>query len=333
LDAIPDYPWLVKHSPAALNRSLIRQLYWQAFQLADEVQRADCDILFTADASTLCRFKPQVVLSQDMLSYEPDAMRLFGWGKARLRLLAILWLQNLAFRRADGVIFLTHYAGNVIQQSCGTLPRVAYIPHGVSNDFQQIDRLAKCPKLGERAIRCIYVSNAALYKHQWVVVRAVELLRRQGIDIILNLVGGGEGKAQEKLTAQIAVSDPNHEFVIQDKFVPQSELLEHLTRSDCFVFASSCENMPNTLIEAMAAGLPIACSDRGPMPEILVDAGLYFDPEDYISIAEAVRKLINEPLLRNRLAAQAKYLSQQYSWSRCANETLAFIAETARGTK
>ena len=60
--------------------------HWQAVRLTDEVKQADCDILFTADASTLCRFKPQVVFSQDMLSYEPGVMRQFGWGKARLRL-------------------------------------------------------------------------------------------------------------------------------------------------------------------------------------------------------------------------------------------------------
>ena len=35
--------------------------------------------------------------------------------------------------------------------------------------------------------------------------------------------------------------------------------------------------MPNTLVEAMASGLPIACSDRGPMPEVLGDGGVLFD--------------------------------------------------------
>ena len=57
-----------------------------------------------------------------------------------------------------------------------------------------------------------------------------------------------------------------------------------LKRAHLFVFASSCENMPNTLVEAMASGLPIACSDRGPMPEILRDGGTYFDPENEVTI-------------------------------------------------
>ena len=48
---------------------------------------------------------------------------------------------------------------------------------------------------------------------------------------------------------------------------------EYLSKSNIFIFASSCENMPITLIEGMASGLPIACSDRGPMPEVLQDGG------------------------------------------------------------
>lgn len=333
LDAIPNYPWLVKHSPDTLEGPLWRQLQWQACRLTDEVNQAGCDILFTADASTLCRFKPQVVLSQDMLSYEPGVMRLFGWGKARLRLLAILWLQNMAFRHADGVAFETHYAGGVIQQSCGSLPNVAYIPHGVGNDFQQIERQAIWPVPGERPIRCLYVSNTAPYKHQWVVVRAVEMLRSQGIDISLTLVGGGSGKAQEMLAAQIAASDPHHVFVEQKEFVPHSQLPNYLSQADVFVFASSCEAFGITLLEGMAAGLPIACSNRSCLPELLEDGGVYFDPEDHISIAEAIRKLIDDPFLREDLVSKAKGLAQQYSWSRCANETWAFIAETVRITK
>ncbi len=80
---------------------------------------------------------------------------------------------------------------------------------------------------------------------------------------------------------------------------------------DHFVFASSCENMPNTLVEAIAAGLPLACSRRGPMHEILGDTGLYFDPESHLSIAEAIRRLIDDPLLRDESASRARRPSQQ----------------------
>lgn len=330
LRSIPDRPWLIKHNPKELEQKLPSQLWWQATRLSQEMVDIGCDIVFTTDASTLCRFKPMVVLSQDMLSYEPGMMRYFGYTKARLRLLALLLVQNRAFRAAEGVIFLTKYAAKVIQKSCGALPRVACIPHGVGEDFRRTNALQAWPEPGARPIQCVYVSNAEMYKHQWVVVRAIEGLRKCGYNITLSLVGGGSGRAQEHLDEQIAISDPKKTFVFQLDFLPHQELPLHLARADIFVFASSCENMPVTLVEAMAVGLPIACSDRGPMPEVLADGGVYFDPENADSIANAVEKLIEDPVLRVAVANRAKVLSAQYSWSRCADETFKFISETYR---
>lgn len=327
LDRLPDRPWLVRHAPLALERRLARQIAWQATALAREARTAGCDVLFTTDASTFCRFAPMVVLSQDMLSYEPGVMSSFGLSPARARILAILYVQNAAFRRADGVIFLTEYAGRVIQSSCGPLGRVAYVPHGVGADFQRersADALSRTPR------RCVYVSNAEMYKHQWVVVEAFELLRRRGYDVTLQLVGGGEGSAQELLDAQIRRSDPHGTFVTQVGKVAQAALPQLLADADLFVFASSCENMPVTLLEGMAAGLPIACSDRGPMPEVLEDGGIYFDPESPAAIADAVQRLLQDAALRSRVARRAGVLARQYTWARCARDTLRFIADVAR---
>lgn len=333
LCSIPDRPWLIKHNPKELEQGLPSQLWWQATRLSEELIHSGCNILFTTDASTLCRFKPMVVLSQDMLSYEPGVMRYFGYTKARLRLLALLLLQNRAFQSAEGVIFLTRYAAKVIQKSCGTLPRVVCIPHGVGEEFRRTKALQGWPEPGERPIRCVYVSNAEMYKHQWVVVRAIEALRKCGYNITLTLVGGGAGRAQELLDEQLAISDPEKAFIFQLDFLPHQELPLHLAGADIFVFASSCENMPITLVEAMAVGLPIASSNRGPMPEVLGDGGVYFDPKDAGSIADAVEQIIKDPMLRLAVANRAKILSAQYSWSRCANETFTFISETYRSIR
>ena len=328
--AVHDKAWLVKHSPPALQYSLARQIFWQATRMTREAHKVGCDILFTTDASTFCRFSPMIVLSQDLLSYEPGIMKLFGFGRQRLRLQIILFLQNRVFRFADGVIFLTHYAATLVQQSCGSLKRVAYIPHGISSNFKQGKLHNNWPINDERAIRCFYVSNADMYKHQWVVVRAVALLRDRGYNLALTLVGGGGGLAQRLLDEQIIASDPEGEFVEQLNFLPQSDIPRYLRSADMFVFASSCENLPITLLEAMAVGLPIACSNRGPMPEVLKDGGIYFDPEDDISIAAAIEEIIRNPAARQLIAKRAKNLANQYSWTRCADETWNFIVNTFR---
>jgi len=160
------------------------------------------------------------------------------------------------------------------------------------------------------------------------VVRAIAELRQHGAPIKLTLIGGGTGKAQELLQKEMEKSDPNHDFVRQLPFVPQHELPMYLAESDIFVFASSCENMPVTLVEAMVSGLPIACSDRGPMPEILKDGGLYFDPENPESIISAVKKIYDNGTLAKDLARKSHEYGNHYSWTRCSNETFSFIVDT-----
>ena len=95
LNKVEDKPWLVKHNPTFLEKSLLHQIWWQGFYLSTELKINNCDILFTADASTFCRFKPMVVFSQDMLPYEPGAMRQFGYNYARLRLILLFFIQTL----------------------------------------------------------------------------------------------------------------------------------------------------------------------------------------------------------------------------------------------
>ena len=333
LAALPDTPWLIKHAPPELERSLLHQLWWERFSLTRELRKTGCSILLNVDAGSVCRFRPAVTMSRDMLSYEPGEIERFGIGKARLRLIALRHVQNASLKAADGAVFLTRYAARVIQKSSGPLLNIAYIPHGVGAAFQAIASAHHWPGAGERPIRCLYVSNVAPYKHQWHVVQAVAQLRQRGFDLQLELVGGGEGRVQRRLESQVAVSDPGRTFVTVHDYVPQHTLPGFLAQADLFVFASSCENMPNTLLEAMAARLPIACSNRGPMPEVLEDGGVYFDPENPDSIAAAIEDLVADPAKRARVAARAKELSREYSWARCARETFYFIAQTAERVK
>jgi glycosyltransferase involved in cell wall biosynthesis len=332
LAQVPERPWLVKQPTKELDGPFAGQLWWQATRLSHAARQAGCDLIFTTDASTLCRFAPMVTLSQDMLSYEPGIMQTFGWSVARARLLAILWLQNAALRRSHGAIFLSRYAGELIQQSCGPLANVAYVPHGVGDEFRTTGSMAPWPQHAAEPIRCVYVSNAALYKHQWQVVRAVAALRVRGCNLVLDLVGGGSGPAQRLLDSAIAECDPGGTFVRQRGKITHGVLPEVLRDSHLFIFASSCENLPVTLLEGMATGLPIACAARGPMPEVLQDGGVYFDPSDVASISGAIASLLANAEQRARLSAKARRLAANYTWTRCANATWEFISTTYRNT-
>jgi glycosyltransferase involved in cell wall biosynthesis len=330
LDSLPDRPWLIKHNPPALEQSLLQQVWWQFWHLPREARRVGCTIMLNTDAGSVCRFRPAVTMSRDMLSYEPGEIRRFGFSRSRVRLVLLRVVQSQSMRFADGVIFLTEYAATVIQRTTGKLRRTTVIPHGVGKAFSERNVEAPWPADGGKPIRCVYVSNASMYKHQWVVVEAIGHLRSRGHNLELTLAGGGSGRAMRRLEREIARSDAQGKFVKCLGFVQPDVLPGVLAGANLFVFASSCENMPNTLVEAMAVGLPIACSDRGPMPEVLRDGGVYFDPENAVSIAEAIEALIRDADLRTSKAARAKHLAAQYSWARCARETWSFLKTVAR---
>ena len=103
------------------------------------------------------------------------------------------------------------------------------------------------------------------------------------------------------------------------------ELYSTYQNSDIGIFASSCENMPNILLEMMASGLPIACSELGPMPEILGKNGLYFNPYEPKSIKNVLRDLIMKDDLRLLLSKDAYKSSKNYDWGRCARQTFKFL--------
>lgn len=326
LNKLPKKSWLVCHNPPALEKNILQQLYWQYWQFPKELRQVGCDVVLNTDAGTINTFKPAVTMSRDMLSYEPGETRRYGLSRARLRLWLLRYMQNHSLRTATGAIFLTKYAADVIQRSCGLLKEFNVIPHGVKEGFRNVappeNLLSK-----DQPVKCIYVSNSAPYKHQWHVVRAISQLDAEGYDVSITLVGGGTGAAQKKLELAMQESDPAGRLVTQLPFLPSDKLPALLQDADIFVFASSCENMPNTLVEGMAAGLPIACSNRGPMPEVLRDGGVYFDPENSQSIAGAIRQIINDQTLRTNITLLSQRYAEQFSWKRCADETFAYMAK------
>lgn len=325
LDQLPNFPWLVKHSPQELNSSLFIQMWWQYRKLPVEIADAKCDILLSTDAGTVCHFEPDIVMSRDMLSFEGKEMLRYSlFSFSRLRLWLLKWLQIRSLRKANGSLFLTQYAADVIQLYTGKLTTIRIIPHGIGDDFRR-ENIHQNWRGGGQTIKCTYVSNADFYKHQWHVVEAMGMLRKAGFRVTLDLVGAKSGPAVDKVLEVVRRVDPESSFVNILPAQKHEDIPQYLFGSDVFIFASSCENMPNTLIEAMAAGLPIACSDRGPMPEILQEGGIYFNPEDPVSIFKSVRLIIEDTSLREKISRIALERSKLFSWRRCAEETWRYL--------
>lgn len=337
LRRIEDRPWLVKSCQPLLDRSLPYRIFWQRFRLSRLARGVACDLLFVPGGSTGGDFRPMVTMSRNMLPYEWQEMARYGLSWLTVKFCLLRLAQSAGFRRAEGVIFLTRYAQEAVTRVTKLLPgKVAVIPHGINNRFKRAPRSQRMVDDYSVAtpFRLVYVSIVDVYKHQWNVAEAVAILRAQGLPIALDLVGPAYGPALKRLRQVLQRVDPGRAAIRYLGAVPYQELHRLYGATDACVFASSCENMPNILLEGMASGLPIACADRGPMPEVLGDAGVYFNPEDIGSITSALRRLIVSPELRAEKARMAFERMSGYSWRRCADETFGFLAEVAaRGSR
>lgn len=333
-DKLPTYSWLVKRSAPWMDALLPRRMLGQQFQMPEELAANGCDVLFSPGGTLPQGGRlPMVTMSQNMLPFEPlEAARFGRVSLMRLKMRVLRYSQGRSFRRADGLIFLTRYAENAVSAALGGLRcPTALVPHGIEARFLQAPRpqrrLEDCSSA--QPFRVLYVSILMPYKHQIEVAQAAADLRAQGMPIEMRFVGASWGRYGVEFKRLIEALDPRGEFLKWSGHEPFENLHRFYQESDAFVFASSCENLPNIMIEAMASGLPIACSNRGPMPEVLGDAGVYFDPESPSEIASALQALAGDALRAN-LAQLVWHKSQAYSWTRCANETFEFIAQVAR---
>jgi glycosyltransferase involved in cell wall biosynthesis len=332
LEQIEDRDWLEKRSLTNREANLLGRVIWQRWTLPRVLKEWGADLLWVPGGSIVPTFRPVVTMSRNMLPFDWKELRRFGFSWVALKLLILRWNQGYSFRRADGTIFLTRYAYDAVTQVTGALTgRTAIIPHGVNIRFQLPPRRQRTRSeyTTSDPIQVVYVSTIDEFKHQWFVIEAIGRLQREGMPIRLDLYGSARASTLPRLTAALKRIDPQGKFIRYWGAVDYKEIHKCYAAADLCVFASSCENMPNILIESMAAGLPIACSNRGPMPEVLRDAGIYFNPEKPASIAQAVRNLVMAPRLRAEKACAASAIAANFSWSRCARETFEFLATVA----
>lgn len=327
---LPEKPYIKKISHKFLNGGLFGRMFWQIF-LRDKYFANQCDVLFSPFGTYLGNIHPFVAMSRNMLVFNEKERQRFGLSWIRLKLKLLYFTQKKVFNRADGLILLSEYAKTEISKHIDlSKKKVQIIHHGVSNKFRMLPRVQKSISSYNEMLpfRILYVSTIWVYKHPWNVVKAVAKLRELGYPIVLEIVGEIEQKsAASRLQEAILKYDKNQNYIFWHKNVTLEKVSDFYKNSDIFVFASSCENMPNILIEAMSSGLPIVCSSFPPMPEFLKEFGIYFDPENVESLQNSIELAIKEPTLRNQISMNSYKASLNFTWEKCANQTFGYLAE------
>jgi glycosyltransferase involved in cell wall biosynthesis len=115
------------------------------------------------------------------------------------------------------------------------------------------------------------------------------------------------------------------EQVVLTGYVPDSDMAALLSGALAFAYPSLYEGFGFPVLEAMACGTPVVCSNRSSLIEVAGDAALLVDPLDTESLAITLRRVVTDGELRSRLVERGFRQIQRFSWQRCAQEVFQLL--------
>jgi len=288
---------------------------WQIFHSSKIFKRSNVDILFVPGGIYLGFFRPFKVMCRNMLLFEKSQIDLYPF-----RSRVIIYIKSLfnlySYSKSIKVILISNYARDYLQKYNYLNKKTMIIHHGVDNYYYK--------KWGSLKIndKVIFVCNSALEPYKRIL-ELLDILSRYSLDfhksVELTIIGGiCNRKYSDLITKKISEPTFNIKVTIQTN-LNKHEIISIYKNSHFFIFPSTCENMPNALIEAQVSGIPIISSNIGSSKEFLRDIDVSFNPLLAVESTEIINKsVLNYASIKKK---SLEFNDLRYSWSKCINQT------------
>jgi glycosyltransferase involved in cell wall biosynthesis len=287
------------------------RILWEQTVLPMEAARYRLDVLFnpgfTAPILAPC---PSVTVFHDLQhKRHPEYFRWFDlpfWN-------FLLWAAAHRSRRLIAVSEAT--AADLTRYYGVPASRIRVMLHGVGEEFFALNRTDTEPLV-------LCVSTLHPHKNLERLIRAYGRRKREWRLII----AGMRGFFATELDALIA------ELKLEDSvqltgWIPREELLGLFARAHAFIYPSTFEGFGMPVLEAMAAGIPVACSNIPPLVEVAGETALFFNPLDEQAISESLDRIADDAELRVKLEQAGPMRARTFTWERAARQTLAALLE------
>ena len=287
------------------------RIVWEQMVLPVEAARYRLDVLFnpgfTAPMFLPCR---QVTVFHDLQhKRHPEYFRWFDLPFWRF----LLWMS--AHRSGKVIAVSEATRSDLLRFYRVSKDRITVIAHGVEPAFFSLDRSHPQAYL-------LCVSTLHPHKNLPRLIRAYGCKQRE-FRLILAGLRGFHAQAIERLIEEMGLRDS----VQITGWVPREELYSLYARARAFIYPSLFEGFGMPVLEALAGGIPVACSDIPPLREVAGDAALFFDPLDENSIAHGIERVMDDSELRNKLAEAGRQRARPFTWRRCAEQTLTALLD------
>lgn len=229
--------------------------------------------------------------------------------------------------------YSVHHATTIIAASKNTkndLVRYFHIPpNRITVVYNGVDRIA-IKREPTSPATILSIGRLEKRKGTEETVRAfTEFKRNTSSDARLILAGAWGTVGREAIERAIAQS-PFCNDISTPGYVTEKRKRSLLAQAQVLVFPSRYEGFGLPILEAMSAGVPVITTRRGSIEEIAQQAVRYINSSDIGEYAVAIERLLENPYEQMRMSQAGKDIARQFSWERCARETLAVLQEAKR---
>jgi glycosyltransferase involved in cell wall biosynthesis len=203
--------------------------------------------------------------------------------------------------------------------------RIDVVHNGVDHDlFAPVDdasvKEAVRQRYGLETPFLLYIGGYDYRKNIEALVRAMAFVPRS-LDVRLVLAGGMDA-AERAAFDDIARGARVRGRITYLGYVDDRDVPALYSLAEAFAYPSLAEGFGLQALEAMACGCPVVSSDASSLPEVVGEAGRLFDPRAPEEIGKALAAVLEDGALRAEMRARGLVRARQFSWERCARETL-----------
>ncbi len=293
----------------AVNR--VSRILFEQFRLPGAVRRQKVNVLLNPGfTGPVLSGVPSVTVFHDLQHVRhPEHFRSFDLLFWRF----LLWQSAKKSKHLIAVSEATQR--DLVQHYHVSADAVSVVMHGVEPEFFSLGRI---PDEGLPYVLC--VSTLHPHKNLERLVRVFAQLRSKRPQLRLVLAGmrGFQTKQIEKQISDSGVAAA----VDVTGWIARERLYDLYRRATVFVYPSTFEGFGMPVLEALAAGVPVACSDIPPLREVAGGAALFFNPGREDEMVEALDRLLSDAALAGGLAAAGKARARLFTWENAARATL-----------
>lgn len=294
-------------------------IFWTQLRISLEMLLHPVDVLFIpASALPFVHPKKSVVTVHDV------AWRYFPESFTRFMRWFLNWSTGFAAKSASRIIAVSKSTKKDLIRFYGVdSGKISVIHHGFESLEPEGRRTTELKK-GLPKNYALFLSTLQPRKNLEGLIDAFAALKKEYPEILHKLVVVGRmGWKFESILQKI---NHNREFVEYLNYVADRDRFAILSGADLLVVPSFYEGFGMQILEAFNMNVPVAASKTSSMPEVAGEAAVYFDPKNIMEMKNAVKSVLLDKSFSDSLRQKGKERLKDFSWDKCARETLKILS-------